>query len=920
MSKSSSFFKSIFFINLFIFSSITIAQEIEEVIVTATKKSESIQDLAFSIEAFDADQLAQEQIFDLIDLQEVVPGFISDKGVASGGQYAMRGLLSRNVSAASVDSVSLNVNGHNINASSLINIGFFDLERIEIKKGPVGTLNGRSGALGKIDLITARPTNELEGSIDIEAGNYNSKVINTVLNLPFNDSFRTRIAIMSKTRDGMMYNTYLNSEYDDHNEIAGRFSFDWDISDRTELKFTYTFNESDDSRTQQDALFCAPDQFFGCSPFSRGSQGQGPDTRGEVDGVLGFVSFAEGSAITNKYANTGANAEYGRFALNRNPDHQSKNEFTNLELNHSINDSLQFVAKYSYGTRKFDHIDDNDMSVASVPYVGLFGPVAGEVCFRDFCEFVDSARKYSMIHIDYHNQNAELNLISDYDGPINFTVGVYNYSSKNDNETNIQTGAGGFLTDIGTHPFFPAFSSFSGGAITAGQGGAVFFQDILQWANALQIFGPTDPRTAGALGLALANSTRKTTPADAHGLILDSHIKIDEKSIFGELYLDLSEATKLTVGMRYDEADVRQAQINDGFGALFHELPGTVDTKLIRNQRDVPGLIQSQDSPADGTAYKIAIQHDLNDSSMIYGSVSTAMKPGGVNTGNDVEALQEENVTNFDLGIKSILMNGAILLNTTIFNVEIDGYQIGTVGDLGTNAHNAFAEMTGWEGNLSAFLNESTRIDFNWLLTDAEFTKDTLIVDLLNPGAWSSVAAYLGGVDAAFGNAGVYTAAVGNTGTRLFKSAGFSCLNPDPTIFSPLTGDYCPDPFRGVPQNINGNDLPGTPELSYSLSFNKTFTSSVGTVDLKLTYRYQDSFAGDAFNSVRAYNDEQSYIDVLMRYEPNNGDWYAGLYAKNIEDERYLTTPAIQSNVQGGGIVWQMSDPTVYGLQFGTDF
>ena len=134
----------------------------------------------------------------------------------------MRGILSRNVSSALFDSVSLNVNGHNINSDSLIKIVFFDLERIEIKKGPVGTLNGRSGALGKIDLITARPTNELEGSIDIEAGNYNSKVINTVLNLPFNDSFRTRIALMSKTRDGMMYNTYLNSEYDDHNAMAGR--------------------------------------------------------------------------------------------------------------------------------------------------------------------------------------------------------------------------------------------------------------------------------------------------------------------------------------------------------------------------------------------------------------------------------------------------------------------------------------------------------------------------------------------------------------------------------------------------------------------------------------------------------------------------------------------------------------------------
>ena len=285
MSKSSNFFKSLFFINLFVFSSVTVSQEIEEVIVTATKKSESVQDLAFSIEAFSTAQLEQDQVYDLQDLQEVIPGFIADKGVASGGLYSLRGLLSRNISSASVDSLSMNINGHSINSSSMTNIGFFDIERIEVKKGPVGTLNGRSGALGKIDVITARPSGELGGSVDIEAGNYNSKKITSIINLPLSDSLNSRLAVMTFTRDGMMYNTNLNSPFDDRNDMALRLSMDWDISDSTMLKFTYSMNEADDNRSQQDVVYCAQDPFFGCSPCSVGLQASTADSRGEVGGL-----------------------------------------------------------------------------------------------------------------------------------------------------------------------------------------------------------------------------------------------------------------------------------------------------------------------------------------------------------------------------------------------------------------------------------------------------------------------------------------------------------------------------------------------------------------------------------------------------------------------------------------------------------
>ena len=918
----------------FSFSFIAFAQEIEEVVVTATKKEESIQDLAFSIESLSSDDLIEAQIYDLQDLQEVIPGFIADKGVASGGLYSLRGLLSRNISSASVDALSFNINGHSINSSSMTNIGFFDIERIEVKKGPVGTLNGRSGALGKIDVITARPTDELSGSIDAEFGNYDSTKYNTVINVPVSDTVKTRLAVMSFQRDGMMYNSNpaIDAPFDDRNDIAGRISIDWDIGDASLLKFTYSINEADDNRTQQDLIYCAQDPFFGCSPFSRGVQGASADSRGEVDGLLALVAFAQPSTgITNAYPLAGSNAELGVMDLNRSPVHKSKNEFTNLEFVHDISEELQFVAKYSYGTRKFVQIDDNDMSRATVPFIGPLGPVASEVCFRDFCEYVDSARKYSMIHIDYENKNFEMNLISNYDGPVNFTVGVYNYLSKNDNETNIATGAGGMLSDVGDHAYFPTLQLFSGGQIVAGEGGAAYFQNLATWFATLQFFGPTNLLTQRALAIALDNSG-KTTPRDGHGLIIDNHISIEEKSIFGEVYYDISDNTKLTLGLRYDEADVSQTQINDRFGSIFHANPFTTDALLSREQRDVPFFTTTTASPADGTAYKIALQHNLNDNSMVYASFSTAMKPGGINTGNNNQVLEEENVDNFEFGLKSILANGAVLLNTTFFSTNIDNYQVGVIVDTGSDAANASAEMQGFEGNLSAFLSENTRIDFNWLLTDAEFSEDAFIIDYLNPGAWVEGAA--GGRDYGFYQAadpaglGLYYTAVGVTASgeqvQVFKQAGFSCLvladAQGNILFSPLTNVNCPEGQRGIAQNVKGNPLPGTPELSYSLSFNQSFTTANGSVNSKLTYRYQDQYSGDAFNTERARNQAQDFFDFLVTYVPNDGDWYFGIYAKNLEDQRYLTSPGTQSNVQGGGVVWQVNDPSIYGIQFGTSF
>ena len=78
----------------------------------------------------------------------------------------------------------------------------FDLERIEVLKGPQGTLNGRNATTGVINFVTARPTADAGGSVDITVGNYDQQRINSVFNLPLSDSIKTRIAVVSNYRSG----------------------------------------------------------------------------------------------------------------------------------------------------------------------------------------------------------------------------------------------------------------------------------------------------------------------------------------------------------------------------------------------------------------------------------------------------------------------------------------------------------------------------------------------------------------------------------------------------------------------------------------------------------------------------------------------------------------------------------------------
>ena len=920
----------LFFISLitFSFSFSSFAQEVEEVVVTATKKEESTQDIAISVEAFTSDMLAAEQIYDLSDLTEVVPGFGFGKGIGSGSAFSMRGIGSYGIGAAVVSSLVTNMNGHSVGTGQFVDLGFMDIERVEVLKGPQGTLNGRNSVQGVINLITKRPTSELGGYVDVEGGNFGRSLIKGAINIPISDSINSRIAFMSNQRDGMVHNANTGNDYDDRNDVGLRFSLDWNLSDATDLKFTYSGQKSDDSRPQEEVSFCAQDQFFGCSPYSRGGINQAADTRGHVAGLFGFYSLIDPGTIVNKYGPSLAGG-FDTLYLDREPTHYQESEVSNLELTHDLNDDVQMIVKYTYSTRDFHQMNDNDGSISNVPLLGVgaalgLPPIEANVCFggeNQFCEMANSDRTYDFSDVETENKQAEINFVSNFDDSFNYTFGYYWYDDTTDNEYRVQTMGTQLIGDFGAHPYAPVLFGLTG-LDYSNKGGFAFYDQLLRLmavipsVQQVQAGLITDPTTvAGILGaygtlVATINAMPDmTVPVDLRGTLSDQHVRTKSQALYGEMYFDLNEDTMLTIGARYDDFLVDSSNFNDLVGRQYVARGGNA----YANPRDIPGMLQKRTVSDTSSSYKLALQHYLSDDVMVYGSYTTATKAGGVNAGSSSSTYDPEETAVLDFGLKGIFLDGAMLLNMNLFRNDNQGMLLAAIVDDASINYNLDAEITGFEGLMSFFPNETTQIQFSWLAIDNEITSDTSIINYLNP-VGGQLAAYLGAVDPT--GTGAITGAAFSNGLTLFKSGGVNCLAPQ---FAPAAGLPCPV-AQGVPSSLKGNQLPNTAELEYSLSLTKLFTTNNGETSAKLSYRYRDDSNSSAFEEARMKIPSNKYWDMLVKFTPNDSDWYVALYGKNIADDRQLQFLRTASNLQGGQLYGSFSDPRTWGLQFGLEF
>lgn len=220
--------------------SVTDTAGVKEIIVTAQRRSDTIQDTPLSISAVTGDDLSRSSIFDTEALAASVPGLVIQRDVV--GKVIIRGIGTENFTVGGDPGVATYVDGAYIARSSAGIFDFFDVERVEVLRGPQGTLYGRNATGGVINVISKAPTEDLEVRGTLTYGNYDTMRAEAAVSGPITDGVRVRVAGLYSKRDGFTRNIFPGigarglDELDTKDLWAVRARFDIDLGERLKLE------------------------------------------------------------------------------------------------------------------------------------------------------------------------------------------------------------------------------------------------------------------------------------------------------------------------------------------------------------------------------------------------------------------------------------------------------------------------------------------------------------------------------------------------------------------------------------------------------------------------------------------------------------------------------------------------------------
>ena len=225
---------------------------IEEIVVTAQKREESINDVGMSIEAATGERLKDLGITDAADLYKVVAGFSSNINYAGTAIYTIRGVGFQENSLATSPTVSVYLDEAPLQFTPMTRGASLDVQRVEALKGPQGTLFGQNATGGAVNFIANKPTREFDAGVTVGYGRFGSLDIDGYVSGPINDAWAYRVALRSQTSDDWQESYVDDQEAGAKDELAYRLSLAYDNNERTRLLFTLSgfTNKSDTLRPQ----------------------------------------------------------------------------------------------------------------------------------------------------------------------------------------------------------------------------------------------------------------------------------------------------------------------------------------------------------------------------------------------------------------------------------------------------------------------------------------------------------------------------------------------------------------------------------------------------------------------------------------------------------------------------------------------
>ena len=226
---------------------------LQEIVVTAQKRSQRLSDVGISIVAQTAEQLQNAGVSDALQLAKVTPGFTAAESQNGFPIFSIRGVNFNSNQISAAPTVSAYVDEAALPLPAMTGSLLLDVERIEILKGPQGTLYGQNATGGSINVIAAKPTSTLRAGAHGEVNNYGRTILEGFVSGPLSDTLRVRLSGQTTQGGTWQYSRYNDRKNGDQNKGAARLLVDWDAT--RSLKFSLNLNTSYDRSEPQSAQF-----------------------------------------------------------------------------------------------------------------------------------------------------------------------------------------------------------------------------------------------------------------------------------------------------------------------------------------------------------------------------------------------------------------------------------------------------------------------------------------------------------------------------------------------------------------------------------------------------------------------------------------------------------------------------------------
>ena len=652
---------------------------IATIVVTARKVSESLQSTPVAVSAFGGDTLTDQQIVGIQELQAITPNITFSSAVAQPGSSTVfiRGQGSSDGLIAIDQAVGVYLDGVYAARSTGGATDLLDVSRVEVLRGPQGTLFGRNTTGGAINIIANRPTDEFEGSARVDYGNYNNFLAQGVLNLPITTGVAVRAAFQHRDRDGFGRNVALDRPLGDLNSEFGRLSvlIEPEGSSLSAL-FTGDFSKFDNSGELVGLLSYNPTlstntPSFGpnptISPFLptellAAACGTQPIPAGLPPATAGFLGGLKAGAIPLCPAVTPVPSPVGTYALGGVNNPGFYNQVGNVPA---------FGQNETYG--------------ASAVIEYEFSPAAT----------IKSTTAW---------RGVQLSSLTDNDGtPYQFSGGRAPVPGNRINQDQFSQELQ-LTGDLGSFEYL--------------LGGFYFVEN------------GTDNSDSGSL-----------FPLSPSINTIDSVVRNESIAVFGQVIFELTDSVRLTGGLRYTEDQreliLRNRDTNVLTGVVTSSLflPGPDGTILddLRDGDPADPFRASFDRSFNYWSYLLSADWQAADNLFFYAKTSRSQRSGGLNTravagGIPQVGFDPEIVTDYEVGAKIDLLDRRVRLNLAAFNADIDNLQRNVIGvgngRLVSGVENAAAAtIRGFEAELTIAPTAGLTFGGNFGYTDAQYNE-----------------------------------------------------------------------------------------------------------------------------------------------------------------------------------------------------